>query len=128
MINAATTISERRSLRSEVPSEATQLYLSHLALTLGCEAITLSTRDGQLVGAVGEGYDPGLLSALALLGPQIGTYEPEPGHTPESAALRFYGFDVNGSEVFVSCVGGAPLSVDACASALRRIYAAQSPS
>lgn len=128
MMNAATTISERRSHRSEVPSEATQLYLSHLALTLGCEAITLSTRDGQLVGAVGEGYDPGLLSALALLGPQIGSYEPEPGHSPASAALRFYGFELQGREVFVSCVGGAPLAVEDCALALRRIYAASAAS
>jgi hypothetical protein len=122
MMNAATTIHERRSHRSEVPSEATQLYLSHLAETLGCEAITLSTRDGQLVGAVGEGYDPDLLGALALLGPQIGSFEPDPGHA-DGAALRFYGFDLHGREVFVSCVGGAPLAVDACATALRRIYA-----
>jgi hypothetical protein len=113
---------ERRQRRSDLPGPATQLYLEHLARQLGCEALTLSTQDGLLLGGVGEGYDHDLLGALASLGAQIGSYEPDPAHASRSQALRFYGFEMAGRSLFVSCVGGAPLPLDACASAVRRIH------
>jgi len=119
MMNDRTT-HERRGHRSDDPSEATRLYLASLTRRLGCEAITLSTRDGALLGGVGDGYDLDLLAALAALGPQIGSYEPDQRHAAD--ALRFYDLDLHGSSVFVSSVGGDPLPAAECAATLRRIH------
>jgi hypothetical protein len=128
MNHEPSTHQERRQRRSDVPGTATQLYLEHLARQLGCEAITLSTQDGLLLGGVGDGYDHDLLGALASLGSQIGSYEPEPAHAPQGQALRFYGFHVEGRALHVSCVGGASLPLDACAATMRRIHGASRPS
>jgi hypothetical protein len=127
-MNESTQIQERRRQRSEIPSEATRLYLEHLTRTLGCEAIALSTEDGLLFNGVGEGYDLDLLGALASLGSQIGTYEPEQRHASAGNALRFYGLDLHGHPIFVSCVGGAPLPLQECAATLSRIHASLRPS
>jgi hypothetical protein len=113
---------ERRQNRSNVPGVATQLYLEHLARRLGCEAITLSTQDGLLVGGVGEGYNHDLLGALASLGSQIDRYEAEVQRASRGQALRFYDFDMEGHAMFVSCIGGAALPLEDCASAVRRIH------
>lgn len=124
MNNEPSVSSERRQRRSNNPGVATQFYLEHLAKRLGCEAITLSTQDGLLVGGVGDGYDHDLLGALASLGSQIGSYEPELEHASRGQALRFYGFDLGDHSMFISCVGGTPLPLEDCASAVRRIYSA----
>ena len=116
-------LSERRQRRSNVPGVATQFFLEHLAGQLGCEAITLSSHDGLLIGGVGDGYDHDLLGALASLGTQIGSYEPDLQQAARGQALRFYTLDVHGSPMHISCVGGAPLPVELCTAALRRIHA-----
>lgn len=127
-MNESSVISERRQRRSDDPTQAAQLYLEHLARRAGCEAIALSTHDGLLLGGFGEGYDLDLLGALAALGSQIGSYEPEQRHAARGQALRFYGLELYGHPVFVSSVGGGSLPVEECVSALRRIYGVLRPS
>ncbi|MCU0656208.1 MAG: hypothetical protein MUF64_13435 [Polyangiaceae bacterium] len=122
MMHETVSTMERRQRRSNVPGEATQFFLEHLARELGCEAITLSSQDGLLVGGVGEGYDHDLLGALASLGSQIGSYEPDANQAARGQALRFYGFEMNGHAMYVSCVGGGPLPIEHCAATMRRIF------
>lgn len=113
---------ERRQQRSEDPTAASALYLTHLAERLGCEAIALSAQDGELLGGVGDGYDLGLLSTLASLGSQIGHYEPEAEHAARGPALRFYGVELGERRYYLSSVGGEPLPIDECAAAIQRIH------
>lgn len=112
---------ERRHHRSSDPTEALWLYLSNLARRLGSEAITVSTREGVLLGGVGDGHDLDLLVALAAIGSR--------GHGDEAdvryaaGELRSCSINLGSRSVLLSSVGGEPLPVRECAATLRRIQA-----
>jgi hypothetical protein len=114
-------MNERRAHRSEDPSTATHLYLSHLAARLGCEALALATADGEVADGVALDYPAELLGTLATLAAQIGSHAPGEG---DDGALRFYALDLAGGPLYLATVGGSPVPVNDCRAALGRIRAA----
>jgi hypothetical protein len=109
---------ERRVQRSEKPTEAARLFLSHLASERSCKAIAVATDHGLLITGVGEGVDLDWLAAIASIGVDAPRFVEEAAGEPLSA----FSLRIGGHALHVASVG-EPLDVAACEAGLQRICA-----
>lgn len=102
-----------RTNRRDTVHHSLMSYLEALKLKRSVEAITLTTRDGTLVAAVGDGFD---LERMGVVGSQSTNLQTE----WDGQTIYTHVFDLNDRTFCLSAVG-APIRDDAAIGGLCRI-------
>lgn len=106
-------MNERRMHRSEMPGEATRLYLQAAAHRQGLDALTLANEDGLLIAGASLGERPVVLDWIAAVGSVCaapGRRQTPPGSLVERVTggrtLASAEISLRGATLYVTAVGG----------------------
>lgn len=116
-------MTERRTHRSEDPIEAAHLYLKSAAERRSCAALALVNDDGSLVANAPSNLNSEALAAVAPFvrdGEQIN--DGLLSLVTRGKPYRVWDIDVDGTQHYLTAVGGEALRPEEAENALRRIF------